>query len=397
MTRPETWTFEPLGDQFERVTYGFTNPMPTTDEGPFMVTAKDVRDGRIDYSTVRRTAREAYETLLTDKSRPRVGDLLLTKDGSIGRLAVCDRPDVCINQSVALLQPKPGTNVFFMKYLLSTDEYQAKMAADADGSTIKHIYVTRVDKMLVPIPPPREQEAIAEVLGALDDKIAANAELILTLEAQLRATYEAELIDDDRLVPLAAIVELNPKRSTPAAQAPQIAMQNLPSPGMVIPSVAETAPTAGARFMNGDTLLARITPCLENGKTGYVSQLAEGQVGFGSTEYIVMRSREGFPLPLSYFIATDKRFRAEAILRMVGSSGRQRVKASDLAGLSVSLTDERDKLARFGELADSHVALAGSLNLETATLAELRDTLLPALMDGTIRVKDAISQAEGVL
>lgn len=64
-----------------------------------MVTAKDVHSGRIDYSTARRTSWEAYRNDLTDKTRPRINDVLLTKDGSIGRVALCDRDDVCINQS----------------------------------------------------------------------------------------------------------------------------------------------------------------------------------------------------------------------------------------------------------------------------------------------------------
>src|SRR5437870_3325097 len=94
---PSHWAVASLSTFVSRVTYGFTNPMPSTHEGPFMVTAKDVHDGRIDYSTARHTSWDGYRNAVTDKSRPRLGDVLLTKDGSIGRVAICDRPDVCIN------------------------------------------------------------------------------------------------------------------------------------------------------------------------------------------------------------------------------------------------------------------------------------------------------------
>ena len=113
----------------------------------------------------------AYNTLLTNKSRPRPGDVVLTKDGSIGRVAVCDRDDICINQSVALLHPSSEIDSRFLAMLLQAPVYQRKMVADTGGSTIQHIYITRVDKMTIAVPELREQRAIAEVLGALDDKI----------------------------------------------------------------------------------------------------------------------------------------------------------------------------------------------------------------------------------
>src|ERR1700680_2140243 len=168
---PSHWTVASLSAFVSRVTYGFTNPMPETDEGPWMVTAKDVRNGRVDYSTARHTSWEAYRNELTDKSRPRVNDILLTKDGSIGRVALCDRADICINQSVALLQPSEGIVPRFLKYLLEAPHYQRRMEGDSDGTTIKHIYIPRVDKMQVAVPPLSKQRAIAAILGALDDKI----------------------------------------------------------------------------------------------------------------------------------------------------------------------------------------------------------------------------------
>ena len=67
------------------------------------------------------------------------------------------------------------------------------------------------------------------------------------------------------------------------------------------------------RFQNGDTLLARITPCLENGKTAFVDFLQDREIGWGSTEYIVLRSREGYPLEYSYYLARTDTFRAFAV------------------------------------------------------------------------------------
>ena len=96
--------------------------------------------------------------------------------------------------------------------------------------------------------------------------------------------------------------------------------------------------TGGSKFRNGDTLMARITPCLENGKTAYVSMLDEDEVGFGSTEYIVFRNIEGITdNKFVYYFVTSPWFRDIAVKSMVGSSGRQRVQQAILENLVVNL------------------------------------------------------------
>ena len=99
---PREWEVVPIRSLVCRITYGFTNPMPTTAEGPWMITALDIADGRIQYATARHTSQDSFDQL-TAKSRPQAGDILVTKDGTLGRLAVVDREDICINQSVASL------------------------------------------------------------------------------------------------------------------------------------------------------------------------------------------------------------------------------------------------------------------------------------------------------
>ena len=144
------WKKVKLDDCLELITYGFTNPMPDTLSGPWKVTAKDINNGRIVFETARHTSQEAFDNDLTDKSRPKKGDILLTKDGTLGRLAIVGDERVCINQSVALLRVnKDILSVPYLYYLLSTPLYQAKMIADAGGAAIKHIYITRVNQLLI--------------------------------------------------------------------------------------------------------------------------------------------------------------------------------------------------------------------------------------------------------
>jgi type I restriction enzyme S subunit len=158
---PAHWEVRPLAHTLRRITYGFTNPMPVSNDGPFMVTANDIADGKILYDTARRTTEEAYTRSLTDKSRPQRGDILLTKDGTLGRVAVADGTPVCINQSVALLRIDGGlANIEFMQNALRSAAYQDCMVLNAGGTAIKHLYITRLAKMVVAFPPKHEQQKI---------------------------------------------------------------------------------------------------------------------------------------------------------------------------------------------------------------------------------------------
>ncbi|ANQ21205.1 hypothetical protein BA893_05815 [Vibrio natriegens] len=205
---PEEWIVQPLEYFTSFISYGFTNPMPTVFDGPPMITARDINQGRIQYSTARCTSEDAYKKLLTPKSKPKVNDLLLTKDGTLGRLALVDREDICINQSVALLRPNSKINPKFFKLLLESPYYQEKMLDDAGGSTIKHIYITIVNKMLLGLPPElQEQTAIANALSDVDALLTELEKLIAKKQAIKTATMQQLLTGKTRLPQFANYTE----------------------------------------------------------------------------------------------------------------------------------------------------------------------------------------------
>ena len=142
---------EPLKSFLKDITYGFTNPMPDAEEGPWKITAKDVVNGKVNYDTARKTTVQAFEEL-TAKSKPTVGDVLLTKDGTLGRCAVVEEKGMCVNQSVAVLKCNEKILPKFLAILLQMPEYQGEMLKNAGGGTIKHIYITKVVDMMVIVP-----------------------------------------------------------------------------------------------------------------------------------------------------------------------------------------------------------------------------------------------------
>lgn len=134
------------------------------------------------------------------------------------------------------------------------------------------------------------------------------------------------------------IADFNPSESLPKGTiAKKIGMDRLQPFFRDISSYEMEPFTGGSKFRNGDTIMARITPCLENGKTAKVGILAEGEIGFGSTEYIVFRAKEDVDEDFLYYLVCSAIVREPAIKSMVGSSGRQRVQIDVVKNLDIEM------------------------------------------------------------
>jgi len=164
----------------------------------------------------------------------------------------------------------------------------------------------------------------------------------------------------------ADFIEFNPRLSIKKNSiATKVAMDKLQPFTKKIPATEQAEFAGGSKFCNGDTIMARITPCLENGKTAFVDILQDGEVGFGSTEFIVMRARDGISDPqFIYYLATSPSFRNVAIKSMVGSSGRQRVQQGVLDDLELVVPplEEQKKIGAFLAMFDEKIALNNKIN-----------------------------------
>lgn len=123
--------------------------------------------------------------------------------------------------------------------------------------------------------------------------------------------------------------------------------------------------TGGTKFKNGDTIMARITPCLENGKTSKVNILEDGEIGLGSTEYIVFRAKENVAdEDYLYYLVCSPVVREPAIKSMVVSSGRQRVQTKVLQNLEVDIPDlnTQRKISGILKSLDDKIRLNNEIN-----------------------------------
>lgn len=165
---------------------------------------------------------------------------------------------------------------------------------------------------------------------------------------------------------LCEYIEVNPKELlAKGAVVKKVSMDKLQPFCRDIPEYEWAEFSGGSKFRNRDTIMARITPCLENGKTAMVDILDPEEVGFGSTEFIVFRAKDGYTIPdFVYYLIRSHIIREPAIKSMVGSSGRQRVQTDVIRDLEVSFPDcdEQEKIVNILRPLDDKIALNCNIN-----------------------------------
>jgi type I restriction enzyme, S subunit len=260
----------------------------------------------------------------------------------------------------------------------------------------------------VPAPPLHVQRKVSTVLSAYDELIENNRRRVEVLEKMTKALFaewfvhhrfpghEDVAIVDSSLGPvpdgwepvtIADAIDLNPRVRLPRDEEFRfVQMGSLVEGSMVIDGYEIRSGPSGSRFRNGDTLLARITPSLENGKTGFVQFLLEGEVACGSTEFIVMRSRTVTP-EFVYLLARTEDFRGLAVKSMVGASGRQRVQESSISKYRFAHPDS-PTLQRFRDVVSPMFRMVQNLVDQNSNLRATRDLLLPKLVSGEIDVSE---------
>ena len=257
--------------------------------------------------------------------------------------------------------------------------------------------------MTLEIPSLAHQNRVASILSAYDDLIENNQKQIKLLEEAVQRLYKewfvdlhfpgyenCEIVDGVpegwRRYSLENVIEFNPKMSFKKdSKKISVPMAALNTSCMVLDKThfVQTTSNSGSKFKNGDTLLARITPCLENGKTGFAYGLPE-EGAVGSTEFIVMRSKLLNPYMVYLFARTDS-FRRYAINSMTGSDGRQRAQVDKLRQLCYILP-EKNIIESFGMTVEPLFKEIYVLQNQSSRATEARDRLLPKLMSGEIEV-----------
>ena len=311
--------------------------------------------------------------------------VLFTSRAPIGYVAIASQ-SVCTNQGFKSIVVNDKADPLFVYYLLKYNK--DAIEAMGSGTTFKEVSgkTMRAVKVRIPLDV-SYQKRIAAVLDSLDTKIENNERINDNLQQQAFSVFDKLIANaENNDCTVSDYAFLNPKRTLTKNQvARSIDMSQLSTSG-AFPSGWEMKPfNGGMRFTNGDTLLARITPCLENGKTAFIDFLDDGEVAFGSTEYIVLAPKNGTPPEMLYCLARYPAFVDYAVKNMNGSSGRQRVSAETVGQYRLPLFDKHS-LVLFKEVVSPMFLKMRYNSLENIRLSELRDALLPKLMSGEIDV-----------
>lgn len=235
--------------------------------------------------------------------------------------------------------------------------------------------------MKVPIPSIEKQREIVSEYNVIQNRININNQLIAKLEETAQAIYKHWFVEfnSDEQTSLKEYVETNPSIQLKKGEmSAYVEMANLSETSMCISGKVEREYQGGSKFQNNDILLARITPCLENGKTAFVNILDKNEIAAGSTEFIVIRARKSISPYWVYCLAKDERFRTYAISSMVGSSGRQRVHEKYLEEFQLPII-KFEQMKKFDESAKPIFDIVKLKSKENQKLTELKELLLSKL------------------
>lgn len=418
-------TVLPLEDCLDAlIDYRGKTPVKTNSGIP-LITAKIIKGGRIETPT-EFIAKDDYVAWMR-RGIPKEGDVVLTVEAPLGEVAQLGSEKIALAQRVVTLRGKAGLlDSTYLLYLLQTDEMQSQLRSRATGTTVLGIKQSELRKVILTLPQFDLQLSAAATLKALDDRITLLRDTNATLEAIAQALFKSWFVDFDPvhakmegrppggmdeataalfpdsfeeselgLVPtgwqvssLAATFEINPTRKlSKGSMASYLDMASLGTSGHCAEAPIQREMGSGAKFQNGDTLLARITPCLENGKSAFVDFLSDGQIGWGSTEFLVLCPKAPLPHYLGYLLCRHPAFREYAIQSMSGTSGRQRIQ-NDVLGRYLLAVPGLEIAAIFADVIEPIQRSIAANHQSTQTLATLRDTLLPRLISGQLRVDE---------
>jgi type I restriction enzyme S subunit len=379
---------------------------------PFVM-ASDINNGHVDYKNCKFISKRQAESLR--KGFAKNGDVLVTHKATIGRTAIVNYSE----HEYIMLTPQVTyyrvvnhdvLNNLYLKYYFDSTLFQKTLSLWAGaGSTRAYLGITAQHNLPIIVPPIEKQIKIGSILKSYDLLIENNNSRIELLESMAKEVfhewfirfrfpnYQNSQFDKGKpteweFKPFSQCIELNPKESLNKDDLKSyVGMEALSTKLMYFNSSESRTGNSGSKFRNGDVLFPRITPCLENGKRGFVMSLNENEVALGSTEFIVFRAKDLTPEYI-YFLSCYEPFRSHAENSMVGASGRQRVSESCFSFFLVSVPP-KEVLSEFTKIVSPMFENIKLLMKQNENLIATRDSLLPRLISGKIDVDKLKIQA----
>ena len=395
------WEFRKLGDVYD-VRDGTHDSPKYVKEGYALITSKNLKNDNLNYDNANYITEQDYISI-NKRSKVDIGDILFAMIGTIGNpIVIKDEPDFAI-KNVALFKVPENQNSYFLKYYLDSGLVIEQMIRDAKGATQKFVGLGYLRAFKIPLPPLQEQQAIVSILDeafAAITQAKANAEQNLQNAKELFESYLQSVFenkgDDWEEKALGKVCELKPQKKEAKDKLSQtdavtfLPMEDLGILNKEVIGVKERqlCDVAGSYtyFADNDVLLAKITPCFENGKIGIARNLTNG-IGFGSSEYIVFRAKESITPEYLYYFLSRNQIRTEGKKYMSGAVGHKRVSKEWIENHIIPLPPLKEQQAiveRLDALSTETKQLEAIYQQKINDLGELKKSILQKAFAGEL-------------
>ena len=366
-------------------------------------------NGNLNVTTELFITEEKYEEVKNKHGVPKTGDMLLTSVGTLGSTYIVKYSDKFYfkDGNLTWFRNFNGLNSSYLKYWLESPQGKGELKRSAIGAAQPAYTISNLKNMRISLPSEEEQKDVVQTISNYNNLIDNNNRRISILEIMVQSIYQEWFVkfrfpeyqntkfeesslgvipEGWEIKAASEVIDIAPKMSLPkVGEKPFVSMPNVSTASMIIDEIEMRAGNSGTKFINGDTLLARITPCLQNGKTGFVQFLDDiNPIGFGSTEFIVMRSKELTP-EFVYCLARSDSFRGNAINSMAGADGRQRVKNECFNSYYLAVPPNK-YLEIFSKISVPAFKEVFTLSQKNKNLKKQRDMLLPKLISGKMEL-----------
>lgn len=306
-----------------------------------------------------------------------------------------------------VIRARPSNGILspaYSVYLFQSSKFRNQVIKLGQGAVRANIGQKDLAKVKVSLPPLPEQKKIAQILSTWDKAITVTEKLLANSQQQKKALMQQLLTGKKRLLDKDGVrfggewstttfgkaCVINPARPPEPNNGlvSFVAMENVSEDAKLINHVEKryTDVAKGfTSFIDGDVVVAKITPCFENGKGAYIEGMKNG-IGFGSTEFHVLRSNELSDSKFIYYLTTTSEFRVRGEANMQGSAGQKRVTTEYLRSykIKIPLLEEQQKIASVLSVADQDIA---ALQKKLDALKQEKKALMQQLLTGKRRVR----------
>jgi type I restriction enzyme, S subunit len=379
---------------------GAGRPRSVLDQYPSMpiLRVADVLDGRIDSPSQNHFTAGHRQVIGSKISRP--GDVVLTVKGTVGRVAVIPSggPDFAYSPQICYFRPAargPIRSRYLYYWFKSSQFWNQANALKGQTDMADYLSLADAQALKMKIPPLDRQDGIIEVLGSLDDKVAVNNQIVSGGEAlALSIVADAQWAQTLPIGEIATCVRHQVSPDSVAAEV--VAYYSLPAFDVDrLPEIVSPAMIKSSKFLvdGSAVLLSKLNPATPR---VWIVKPESNLVALASTEFMVLRPIDGVSIAELWAVARQPRFTDELVGLVTGTSNsHQRVRPDDL--LAAHVVDPRFMPAQKRDSVTFIMERCTRSRLESRTLSQLRDTLLPMLMAGAIRIRDVEKVIEDVM